>query len=162
MKSLELKFSVVLIVSIGYTQIYAQEGISTSGGNIRGSGGSVSYTVGQTFYTSSKGADGSIIQGVQQPYEIIVNSGASEIDGINLFMSTYPNPTNDFIQLFVENETFENFKYELYDIKGHLLENKILDTNETFISMRNLPIAVYFLKVKQGEQEVKTFKIIKN
>jgi len=161
MKSLELKYSVVLILSIVFTHIYAQEGVYTTGGNIPGSGGSVNYTVGQTFYTSNTGTDGCIIQGVQQPYEINIISSASEIDGINLFMSAYPNPTNDFIQLFVENENFENLNYELYDSEGHILENKILDVSETCISMRNLPTANYFLKVKQCENEVKTFKIIK-
>src|SRR5665647_306998 len=104
MNQKKLKFIAVLMLSLGLTHIYAQEVISTIGGDILGSGGSVSYSVGQTFYTYCAGLDGSIIQGVQQPYEIFIISGVSEIAEINLFMSTYPNPTNDFILLFVDNE----------------------------------------------------------
>ncbi len=48
--------------------ISAQEVISASGGNATGSGGSVSYSVGQLFFMTHTGADGSVAEGVQQPY----------------------------------------------------------------------------------------------
>jgi hypothetical protein len=40
-----------------------------AGGEATGSGGSVSYSVGQVVYTTNTGINGSVAQGVQQPYE---------------------------------------------------------------------------------------------
>jgi hypothetical protein len=47
--------------------IYSQETLSASGGDATGSGGTVSYTVGQVFYTSLTGSTGTVSEGVQQP-----------------------------------------------------------------------------------------------
>ena len=158
----KLKLIAALLLSIGLSQILAQEIVLTAGGNIAGSGGSVSYSVGQIFYTNNAGLDGSVIQGVQQPYEIFIITDVSKIPGINLFISTYPNPTNNFIQLLVENENLGNFNYELYDINGNLLENEVIASKETHISMHERATATYLLRIIQGNKEVKTFKIIKN
>jgi len=50
----------------------------------------------------------------------------------------------------------------LYDISGKIIESrKIISSSET-IAIENLPTAAYFLKVTNNNNEVKTFKIIKN
>jgi uncharacterized protein (TIGR02145 family) len=46
--------------------------INVSGGDAWGSGGSVSFSVGYLTTTTSEGANGSVILGIQQPYEILV------------------------------------------------------------------------------------------
>ncbi|MCB0409870.1 MAG: hypothetical protein KDD29_06595, partial [Flavobacteriales bacterium] len=58
----------ILICSI----VFAQENTVSSGGDALGVGGSASYSVGQVVYTTHTGVNGSIAQGVQQPYEISV------------------------------------------------------------------------------------------
>ena len=52
--------------------IYAQESTVASGGNGTGEGGSVSYSLGQVSYSSNSGSNGSITEGVQQPYDVSV------------------------------------------------------------------------------------------
>ena len=166
MKYKTLKLITLFLFGIGLTGLKAQEAIPTSGGNASGSGGSVSYSVGEVVYTTNIGSNGSEAQGVQQPYEISVVNGLEEAEGIHLNFTTYPNPTKDFLTLKVENYDKENLSYNLYDINGKLLTNKILSGNETIISMENFVPATYFLKVlqsKQGSiQVIKTFKIVKN
>ena len=57
----------------GYgTAIQAQEAVAAAGGEATGSGGTVSYTIGQINYTTNTGAGGTITQGVQQPYEFFI------------------------------------------------------------------------------------------
>ena len=80
---------------------------------------------------------------------------------INLNVSTYPNPTTDFLLLKVEYEDLKKLSYQLYDTNGKLLESKKLIGDETNIDMSNLLAATYFLKVTQKNKELKTFKIIK-
>jgi hypothetical protein len=47
-------------------------------------------------------------------------------------------------------------------MQGKLLETKMIEGNETNIETCNFALAIYFLKVKDGDKDVKTFKIIKN
>jgi hypothetical protein len=157
-----MKYLVLFLLFFGLTRLQAQEGIPASGGDASGSGGSASYSVGQIVYTTNTGTNGSVAQGVQQPFEISVVSGFEEAEGISLRCSVYPNPTKDYLVLKVENFDNENLSYQLIDINGKYLENKLIEGNETSIVMSNLVPATYFLKVTQNNKEVKTFKIVKN
>ena len=164
MRQERLKLSALFLLGLGFTGLQAQEVIVPSGGNASGSGGSVSYSVGQVVSSTQTGTNGSLVQGVQQPYEISVVSGVEE-EGINLICSAYPNPTTDILILKIDASTpfsAQSMSYQLYDISGKLLANKKVVGNETSIAMSNLVGATYFLKVMQGNKEVRTFKIIKN
>ena len=61
----------------------AQEGINVTGANASGSGGSASYTVGQMVYQTNTGTNGSVAEGVQQPYEISIVTAIEKAHGIN-------------------------------------------------------------------------------
>ncbi|MEI6090137.1 MAG: T9SS type A sorting domain-containing protein [bacterium] len=153
----------LLLFSIGLTGLYAQESIPASGGNASGTGGSISYTVGQVVYKTNSGTTGSEAQGVQQPYEISVVSVLDEPKGITLKCSAYPNPVADFLKLTIENLSTVSLTYQLYDVNAKLLDNKKIEGNETRISMSNFSAGTYFLKVTNSNNlEVKSFKIIKN
>jgi hypothetical protein len=142
--------------------LQAQEAIPASGGNASGSGGLVSYSIGQLVYTTNTGSNGSVAQGIQQPYEISVVTGIKEASSINLICSVYPNPTTDFLTLKVENFNKENLLYQLYNLNGKLLENKKVTSNKNAIALSGFGPGTYFLKVTCNNKEVKTFKIVKN
>jgi hypothetical protein len=55
MKHKKAKLSAVLLFWLGITGLQAQATVSTTGGNASGIGGSVSYSVGQVFYTTYSG-----------------------------------------------------------------------------------------------------------
>ena len=158
MKHTILTLSGLLLFGYG---LKAQDAIPTSGGDASGSGGTVSYTVGQVVYTTNTGSNGSVSQGVQQPYEISVVSGIGD-NTINLSCTAYPNPTTDKLTLRVENTEKLNLNYQLLDINGKVLESNKVEGSETCISMESLTPSIYFLKISDGLKEVKTFKIIKN
>jgi hypothetical protein len=159
------KFNVAIFVFclLGFgTTIQAQNTIPASGGNASGSGGSVSYSVGQVVYTTNTGTNGSVTQGVQQPYEISVVTGIVEAEDISLEMVVYPNPATDFIKLKIENYEVQNLRYQLFDINGSLLQDNLIVGNEISIDMSNYMSATFFLKVTDNNKVIKTFKIIKN
>jgi hypothetical protein len=162
MRHKKLKLSAILLLGLGLTGLQAQEIVNATGGNASGSGGSASYSVGQVVYTTNTSTSGSVAQGVQQPYEISVVTAIEEAKGINLSVSAYPNPTTDYLQLKVESEKLNDLSYQLYDMNGKILQSEKLNGTETQINMSNLVPATYFVKVIQGNKEVKTFKIIKN
>jgi len=164
MKYKKLKFSALLLLGLGLTGLQAQESVNATGGNASGSGGTVSYSVGQVVYTTNIGTNGSVAQGVQQPYEISVVTGLEEAKGINLTVSAYPNPTTDYLTLEVDASTtlsIQSMAYQLYDMQGKLLQNEKITSNQASIVMSNLVPATYFVKVTESNKEVKTFKIIK-
>lgn len=156
-----MKYLIIIVLVLGFDRLYAQEAISVTGGNASGSGGSLSYSVGQVFYTTDTGTNGSVAKGVQQPYEISVFSGNKEIIS-NLVFSLYPNPTNDFLILKVENCNKENLSYQLFNLKGQMVENGGINSNETTILVNEFVPGTYFLKLIDNKKEVRTFKIVKN
>lgn len=158
----KLNFCAVLLLGLGLTGLQAQESILASGGNISGSGGTVSYSLGQVVYNTYTGINGLVAQGVQQSYEISVETGLEVAKGINLAVSVYPNPTSDFLTLSLDHFELSNLSYKLFDLQGKLLETKKIEGNQTSIVMSNLVPATYFIKVMQGNTEVKAFKIIKH
>jgi hypothetical protein len=161
MRHKKLKLSVVLLLGLGLTGLQAQTSINATGGGASGSGGTSSYSVGQVVYTTNAEIKGSVAQGVQQPFEISVVTGIDEAKGINLSVSAYPNPTTDFLTLRIEEFDISNISYHLYDMNGKLLQSEKITGNQTSIVMSNLVPANYFVKVIQGNKELKTFKIIK-
>lgn len=160
-----LKISFVLMLFNVFTGLQAQESLTTAGGNAIGSGGSVSYSIGQVLYTTNIGPDGSSAQGVQQPYEISVVTAKEETDEIVLIVSAYPNPTTDILMLSINSASLYSFgslSYQLYDFNGKLLEDKRIDGTETIIDMSHHPLATYLLSIFESRSVIKTFKIIKS
>jgi hypothetical protein len=164
----ELKLS-ALLLSIGLTA-QAQQAIVAAGGTASGTGGTVSYSIGQVVYTTATGSNGSVAQGVQQTYEITTVTGIEEAKGISLEVSAYPNPTTDHLTLTVGTSISFNdqpMSYKLLDMNGKVIETQKIINDQTIIVMSNLLPANYFLTViktmdGKSPQEVKTFKITKN
>ncbi|NMB53028.1 MAG: T9SS type A sorting domain-containing protein [Bacteroidales bacterium] len=161
MQHKRLKLSIVFLLGLGLIGL-AQESVNVTGGNASGSGGSVSYSLGQVVYTSNTETGGSVAPGVQQPYEIWVTTAIEEAIGIKLLVTAYPNPTTDHLILSIDEFDISNLSYQLYDMQGKLFRNEKITSNLTSIAMSNLVAATYFVKVIQGNKEIKTFKIVKN
>ncbi|HHU99588.1 MAG TPA: T9SS type A sorting domain-containing protein [Bacteroidales bacterium] len=157
-----LKLSVVFFLGLGLMGLQAQKSVNSTGGNASGSGGSASYSVGQAVYTSNTETGGTVAQGVQQPYEIWVETTIEEAKGINLLVTAYPNPTTDYLTLRIDEFDISDLSYQLYDMQGKLLRNEKITSNQTRIVMSNLAPATYSVKVVQGNKEIKTFKIVKH
>jgi len=145
--------ALTMFLYVGLASLQAQQTTTTAGGEANGSGGTASYTVGQTLYTTSTGTNGnSIAQGVQQPYEISTTIGINETY-ISLEMSVYPNPTTNYLTLKVDAlASFSNqqLSYQLYDMQGRLIRDIIISSKTTNISMEYLPSATYFLKISKS------------
>jgi len=154
--------SIIFLLNLCFYSLQGQDTMPANGGNASGTGGSVSYSVGQLVYTINTGSNGTVSQGVQQPYEINVVTAMENSNGITLEYKVYPNPTNELITITTKPYINENLKYMLYDLSGILLQDKKIESEETEISMENYFSSVYFLKVLKDNLEVKTFKIIKN
>ncbi|MBZ0241866.1 MAG: T9SS type A sorting domain-containing protein [Bacteroidales bacterium] len=160
MRHKRLKMCAILLLGLGLTGLQAQENMNATGGNAAGSGGSASYSVGQVVYTTNTGTTGSVAQGVQQAFEISV-VGIEEANGIQLSVAAYPNPSTDYLTLEVKDFEPSTLSFQLFDMQGKLLQSQQLTNSQTRIVMSELVPAIYFVKVIEGDREVKTFKIVK-
>ena len=91
-----IKIIILIVLFINGTSIItrAQQTISSTGGDAKGTGGSASYTIGQQDYISYYNTYGFVIQGVQQPFEIyssIVSGKIVAPSAVNIFGKTVPN-----------------------------------------------------------------------
>ena len=149
-------FSFLLLTSV----LSAQETFSSSGFNSNGNSGIITYTVGQVAIDFNTGNNGSLIQGVQQPYEIFSTLG-NDIFYINLNLIAYPNPTTDQLVLGIENFKGKKFYYQLFNLQGKsLLYDKCID-NKTHINLNEFPSNTYLLSIVENNTIIKTFRIIK-
>lgn len=149
----------LLFFSFYLTFTFAQQSITSSGGNSFGAGGSSSYSVGQITYLSTSGSNGSINEGIQHPYEIITLGTDMNTD--ILLLAVYPNPTMASVVLFTDKKSYENIEYHLFDFTGKKLLSQKITQSETQISLKNFNTAIYLLQILEGGKTIKTFKIIK-
>jgi len=150
-------FGLFVIVSV--TQ--AQSFIPAAGGNAAGSGGTVSYTIGQIAYTRISGTNGKLNQGIQMPYEISIITTITKTSGNSPTLSVFPNPSNSFMILKVESNYSDNLTYHLYDMSGKLIQKDKVEGNETQINISAFRTGAYLLKIVNRNKEIKTFRIIK-
>ncbi|MBS3777171.1 MAG: T9SS type A sorting domain-containing protein [Bacteroidales bacterium] len=169
MRDQKIQFTFLLFLVFGVTGLRAQEAQPATGGEASGSGGSVSYSVGQVVYTTVSGSSASSNQGIQQPYEIVVETALDEAKGIELNVLAYPNPVQNFLVLKITNYlvsvgdlALNDLFCQLYDVNGNMLKRVRIKSSETRIAMNRFIPAIYFLKVLRDEREIKTFKIIKH
>ncbi len=140
--------------------LLAQKNTVAAGGSAMGSGGEVSYSIGQIDYTTISNASISLSQGVQQAYDIQVLSGIA-VKEIDLRMAVYPNPAVNHLILSVSSELKPEMRYELFDLKGALILTNGIYANETILNIQNLDNGCYTLRILQQSKGLKIFKIIK-
>ena len=144
----------------GTSNLFAQKGTVSAGGDASGSGGSVSFSIGQVDYLATESAGGKINQGLQVPYEIFVETGL-EVQGISIEAEVFPNPTSQDIFLQIEDWQGGELTYELFELQGKLLISKLINEKKTRIPLENYSASAYLLLVRQDLNSIKTFRIIK-
>lgn len=135
----------------------AQDALSI-GGEATGSGGTVSYSIGQIDYAFKGNTTFTLAEGVQQPYEISVTALDENNEGIML--SVYPNPVEN--RLFItcpENSGMTG--YSLQDATGRTLHTKTGCGNFFDVDMQHYPSGNYFISIATSTNKTNHYLIIK-
>lgn len=154
-----------VIVCIGLAmalarQVSAQADVTVSGANGSGTGGSVSYSVGQVVYTQHTGTGGSLNQGVQQTYSI-TEMALPDQTGATFRCDVFPNPTFSGVKFVLHDSSFQGLSVNLTDLSGKVLLSQSVLSGENEIPMAHLPAGTYVLCLNSGQTKVQSFKIIK-
>jgi hypothetical protein len=142
--------------------ILAQQVVTTAGSTFSNSGGSISYTLGETVAQTTVNGDKALTQGFQQSkISVSVISGMKDPD---ISVSIFPNPVSDYlvIRVFKNKDVKTQYVASLYNINSILLIDRTFGGSEITIPILDLPPGIYLLKLTVSNKELKTFKIIKN
>lgn len=150
---------IILFLLFSTNYLFAQQSVNSSGGNGSGTGGSLSFSLGQIDYVYANGSNGSVSQGVQQPFEIFM-LGTNEIPEITLELSIYPNPTVDILYIKNKNVALE-FIYQLFDVTGKLIASSTKMMRQDQIDVSSFQSGTYILNIKTNNNASKSYKIIK-
>jgi len=138
-----------------------QFSINTSGGEISGEEGSVSYSIGQVNYLSYNKNESHTAEGVQQPLIISIKQIEIIEQKETFTMAAYPNPVTDYFMIETSTYTDRSLRYHLTDLNGNLITEGPIQETGTTVDVSRLAVAVYLLNITDNTQHIKTFRIIK-
>ena len=153
---------VILAIALSMSAVKAQEVLPAAGGHANGTGGNLSYTIGQLNYLYHTSEGGAVAEGIQMAYEITVVTSVEDAPEIELNVSAYPNPTTDYLTLEIGELNISDVSFYLFDMQGKVIHSEKITGNITRIYMRELLPAIYFVRIVHSNREVKIFKVIKN
>ena len=155
-----MKYSVIiLILFLAGSVVSAQHVVSSNGDSRSAAGVEVSWTVGEAVIETLISGSITLTQGFHQT-EISVTA-VSENLFPGLEIKVYPNPTPDIITIHF-SEYIEGSRYWLYDLRGKLLENKLINSADTELNMKNYASGQYILKLtNKSRQAIQTFQVVK-
>jgi hypothetical protein len=151
----------LFLISLFNNLAIAQSGIVHVGGDVFGSDGSVSFTIGQIDYLTVNGPDGSINPGIQQVYDDVGVGVSSTVRYIDL-LKIYPNPNSGIFTLELLNEEqSSDITVEIYGIHGNLIkQTKLGSRNLHILDISDKPAGIYHLRaIKENKSTV--IKIVK-
>lgn len=155
-----MKYLVIILFLIpAFVNLSAQEVISSNGEAQAAAGVEVSWTVGEVVIDTYIGGSTALTQGFQQTKLTITAVSELLIPGLEI--KVFPNPTPDIITIHF-SDYVEGSKYWLYDLRGKLLENKLIHSADTEINMAQYASGQYILKLTaKSNRAIQTFQIVK-
>ena len=164
MKNIPLPCMTFLLLVFFSFGALAQRSLSVSGGGASGSGGSISYSVGQLVYTTHVSNEGTIVQGVQHAYTISEETVGESTGPFALQCRVYPNPASDQLLVDLGDPQLldqQNLSYRLVRLDGQVIQRRKIQDTRTRISLAGLAPGSYLLILLAGQQPIQTFQIIK-
>jgi hypothetical protein len=152
-------FILLLFLSGGVLTAQLQV-ISTAGGVVENSNGSVSWTLGETVVGSLEGTNTVITQGFQQS-NLVVSTDVETPPGLDIQTRVYPNPVKDILNVDIKNRENSDLNYALYDIEGKLLQKGFVGSASFTISLGGYPTGQYILQVYTEQKIINSFNIVK-
>jgi hypothetical protein len=140
------------------THAHAQQTAATSGGDATGTGGMVSWTLGQSAYEPTTGSGGSVYRGVQQPYEWLITATPGHTAPT---VALWPNPTADGITLQWSDNAQGPARYTVQSADGALVGEGRFDGSTAYLALGHLSAGTYSVQVYQAEQRTTTLTVIK-
>lgn len=134
--------------------------INVTGGDISSEEGSVSFSIGQVYYSSHNGKKNYVTEGIQQPLIISIPPiDKKEEDSFKVV--AYPNPVTNYLIIEASSYTNRSLSYHLMDLNGRLLKEARIGKSGAQVDVSKLSVAMYLLRISDNCKFIKTIKILK-
>lgn len=154
---MKIKFTILLLLLCTLT-VSSQEVIASQGNSYSNSSVSIDFTIGEVVIASLSNTGNTLTQGFHQTNLTVL---AIDDFDINYQARVFPNPTQDLLQVEIQN--FEGLNYKMYDIQGRQLSQQKIYSINTSINTTPYAKGLYLLVIlNENNQLLKTYRIIKN
>lgn len=133
---------------LGGSLVHAQQAVTSTGGDATGSGGSMSYTLGEPVVTFNTAPSGSASHGVQRSYALISTSLPPQEDPPPPVV-IWPNPTSAGLSVAFGGTPPQGSTYTVMDATRRAVLAGKLEAN-TSIATEQLSTASYTLQLFYG------------
>jgi hypothetical protein len=164
MKITKLTQCLLIASGLGISGLSAQENVNSCGGTFVTETGSVSNSIGQLVIQTQVGSNGSVSEGVQQPFEISQIVGINDITAGKISVNIFPNPVTVSLSITVDASELlgEGLSYTIHSVEGKIIEQRDIIAKLTSIDMQKLSLGVYFLTIQSTDKQTLNYKLIKN
>ena len=115
-----------------------------------------------SWYGSVNGISGNVdlnsFHGTISDFQTLIGTNAITISQI-AGLKVYPNPTDGFVNLQADNNNLQSVK--IFDVNGRFLRETNIATNPK-IDLQELSAGIYFLNIKDINNNVARIRIVKN
>jgi hypothetical protein len=145
-------------ISVG--QDISPQLISSCGEQFENDSYQLAWSLGECAISTLESGNFVLTQGFHQSSYEIETAIETEM-GIELNLKVYPNPTTDFLILETGQFDLKEIQYQILDLKGSVLENNSFINTMERLDFSSYTNGIYFIIIKQENQIIKSFKIIK-
>lgn len=136
---------------------FSQSNVLSSGKDSSSTSGKSTYSVGLIHYKEASGTGGTSSTGSQIALEV---TQTLNLDNNNLVsLSIYPNPTSSVLNINVKTEN--SYQYTLTDLTGKQVLSGAVSNLESKVDLSGLNSAIYILNIKQNNNTIESYKIVK-
>ena len=148
------------LIKISISQNISSELISSCGEQFENDTYQLAWSLWESVISTFEAGGYILTQGFHQStYEI---STATETPlGNEINITVYPNPTTDYLKLESKQSDLKGMQYQILDMKGILLEKTDFFNDIERLDFSTYSSGIYFLTIKQDNQVIKSFRIIK-
>lgn len=161
---MKLKFLLLLsgCYFISNAQNVKNEVFSSGGNYFSTPANQLTYTIGEVIVPTFKQRNNSLTQGFNQPSNLIV----SAVQNVNaaFTLNTYPNPTQDLVNIDITGQLTAPLIVEMYNEQGAIVNPDILQNDESRIRFNMQDFASGFYSVRlinKADNSFSTVKIVK-
>jgi hypothetical protein len=152
----------LLVANALFAQKITSQVIDASGGTHRANGYSMTYSIGQTAVETLKSANYIITQGFQQANQNTMIDTKDEPQQPDFQATIFPNPTQDVLNLSIENTNEKGFRIALYNLAGQQISQSSFLGNTHQIEVSQLPVGEYILRLQNiDNQKIMVSKFLK-
>ena len=156
MRNLTLLFAALLISIGANAQSLSPQVLASSGDYYASSGNKLDWTLGEIVTETFMYGGEILTQGFHQANFLFTSI---EETAENNQITIFPNPFSDIIN--VNTGEYKGLQLMVYNLDGSVFIEKKVAKSNTQLDFSSFPAGLYFIRLSNGQKEIKVFKIQK-